>query len=208
MEDLSAHNDDGSIKSSFSTGPAALSRNDDAFLGGFLGKNDAQSGVVANYWRRENPVRYSGVGEGDSTGVKGLTPLRLQQPTSYEGIYKDWLTDLDNADEDYDEATDTDDVWDFGTSSEYPALKIDVNGDGEAHWWEAGIQHGRPAPTPTPISDRNRDTYRYPTNTSTPTNTAIPPQTATPTDTPPRTATNDPSANCNWHPDYDLDYLR
>ena len=186
------NDDDGSIKSSFSTGPAALSRNDDAFLGGFLGKNDARSGLFANYWRRENPVRYSGVGEGDSKGVKGLTPLRLQQPTSYEGIYKDWLIDLDNADEDYDEATDTDDVWDFGTSSEYPALKIDVNGDGEAHWWEAGIQHGRPAPTPTPSPTATATPTATPTNTSTPTNTATPPQTATPTDTPPPTATNTP----------------
>ena len=132
------------------------------------------------------------MGEGDSKGVKGLTPLQLQQPTSYADIYKDWLIDFDNADEDYDEATDTDDVWDFGTSSDYPALKIDVNGDGEAHWWEAGIQHGRPAPTPTPS----------PTATATPTNTATPLQTATPTDTPPPTATSTslPTATATYTP--------
>ncbi len=46
------------------------------------------------------------------------------------------------------------DVWDFGTSSQYPALKADFDGDGIATWQEFGSQirnaSERAAATPTP----------------------------------------------------------
>ena len=32
------------------------------------------------------------------------------------------------------------DVWDFGTSAQYPVLKADINGDGTATWEEFGDQ--------------------------------------------------------------------
>ena len=59
--------------------------------------------------------------------------------------------DLDDADGDDDPATGADDFWDFGTSSEYPALKFDFDGDGRATWQEFGNQD-RTVPTvePTP----------------------------------------------------------
>ena len=75
----------------------------------------------------------------------------MQAPTGYTGIYSDWNIDLDNADRDFDPTTGGDDLWDFGTNRQYPALKVDFDGDGETTWWEFGDQIGnRPTPTPTP----------------------------------------------------------
>ena len=48
--------------------------------------------------------------------------------------------DVDNADGDGDPATGPDGVWDFGTAEEYPALKVDYDGDGTATWQEFGSQ--------------------------------------------------------------------
>lgn len=39
---------------------------------------------------------------------------------------------MDNADGDDNFATGGDDPWDFGTCIEYPALRTDFNGDGQA----------------------------------------------------------------------------
>ena len=80
----------------------------------------------------------------------GRTTAQLQSPTGYTGIYRDWNADLDNADGDDDDATGADDFWDFGTSSQYPALKADIDGDGTPTWQEFGGQHGD-APAPTPL---------------------------------------------------------
>ena len=169
----------GSIKFSYSLSNVFLTGNGDSVpIGGFVGANEGE--IVSTYWRREPPVNYAGVGEGRTDGIGGMSPSQLQQPTDYSGIYAEWLTDLDNADEDYDETTGKDDFWDFGTSTDYPALKMDFDGDGVATWWEGGRQHGRAAPTATPTFT--------PTATSTPTATAT--ATATPTITP--TATNTP----------------
>ena len=73
----------------------------------------------------------------------------MQSPTGYAGIYSTWNADLDNADRNDDDATGADDFWDFGTSSQYPALKVDFDGDGAATAAEFGSQRGD-GPTPTP----------------------------------------------------------
>ena len=81
----------------------------------------------------------------------GKSTTALQTPTGYTGIYDDWNLDLDNADGDNDPATGGDDPWDFGTSSQYPVLKADFNGDNTATWQEFGYQVRRPMPlTATP----------------------------------------------------------
>ena len=185
----------GAIKYSYSTG-SVLSRNDEASLGGFIGRNYARNSLSDNYWRRETPIDYAGVGEGDASGVRGLASQQLQQPTDYTGIYADWLVDLDNADGDYDETTGKDDFWDFGTSSDYPALKVDVDGDGIATWWEGGGQHSRSAPTPTPTPTATAT----PTATSTATSTATPTITPTPTQTATATNTLTPTATATDTP--------
>ena len=47
---------------------------------------------------------------------------------------------MDNLDLDLDPSTGIDDFWDFGTGSQYPALKADWNGDGVATAREFGCQ--------------------------------------------------------------------
>jgi len=49
--------------------------------------------------------------------------------TGSTGIYAGWNLDVDNADNDNDLTTNGDDPWDFGTTSQYPVLKIDFNND-------------------------------------------------------------------------------
>ena len=183
------------VKYCYSTGNV-VSRNDDLLVGGFIGLN-GQGGITASYWRSDPPINFAGIGEGDSGDVRGVSRSQLQQPTGYAGIYADWLVDMDNADGDYDETTGKDDFWDFGSSSDYPALKMDIDGDGIATWWEGGRQHGRAAPTATPTPTATATftptaTATHtptPTNTATPTNTPIPTETPTPTNTPVPTAT-------------------
>ena len=169
----------GSIKFSYTIGN--IPANGDV-TGGFVGANEGL--IFATYWNIDTSGQLGGVGEGSDAGVEGKTTAELQEPTEYDGIYAGWLTDTDNADEDYDETTGKDDFWDFGTSSQYPELIADLDDSGHASWWEFGPQHGRPAPTPTPT----------PIATETPTPTATAPPTATPTVTPTPTQTATPTS--------------
>ena len=168
----------GSISSSYSIG--RVSRSEHA--GGLVAVN-VDGEIFASYWNIETSGQSFGVGEEVFAGVEGKTTAELQEPTDYTSIYAGWLTDFDNADEDYDKTTGVDDVWDFGTSSQYPELKADLDNSGHASWWEFGPQHGRPQPTPTPT----------PIATETPTPTATATQAATPTITPAPTSTPTPT---------------
>ena len=70
--------------------------------GGILGYNGAGSrSVVSSYWDMD----VSGISSG-SYGL-GRTTIQLQSPTAATGIYSSWSTN----------------VWDFGTTEQYPALK-------------------------------------------------------------------------------------
>ena len=132
------------IVASYSTGRVSGSTN----IGGLVGSN--RRGTVSDtYWDTQTSGQTTGVGEGDSTGVQGRTTAQLQSPIGYAGIYSTWNADLDNADGDDNSATGTDDFWDFGTSSQYPALKADVDGNGTPTWQEFGGQRGD-VPTYTP----------------------------------------------------------
>ena len=126
--------------------------------GGLIG-NDADISTtetpeyVAAYWDTERSAYDVGVGTPPSgaprqSDPEGKTTAELQAPTGYTGIYAAWRTDLDNADGDNDATTGIDDFWDFGTASQYPALKVDLNGDGAATWQEFGNQDRMPAPLP------------------------------------------------------------
>ena len=122
-------------------------------VGGLIGyrDNDAAGGtrVSSSYWDTQTSGQSAGVGDGDPTGVQGRTTTQLQAPTGYTGIYTNWNADLDNADGDDNSATETDDFWDFGTSSQYPALKADIDENGTPTWQEFGGQRGD-VPTYTP----------------------------------------------------------
>ena len=111
----------GNIEYSFATGKIAHSNNN---TGGLVGYKQTGATTTASYYNSETDGR-SDRGEGTATTTSGL-----QAPTAYgtgaNDIYKDWNIDLDNADNDNNLTTGTDDPWDFGTASQYPALKYGV----------------------------------------------------------------------------------
>ena len=117
------------------TGSYAIGRvNGDTNIGGLVGYGHGRSGtthytLVSNsYWNLH--AADAGVGGGGlDLQDAGKTPAELQAPTGRAGIYARWS------------ARD----WDFGNSSQYPALKADLNGDGTATAAEFGGQ-GRSAP--------------------------------------------------------------
>ncbi len=113
--------DEGIITASYATG-----RVDGFSEGGLVGYDEG--GTVTNsYW----DTRTSGQGSG-SPG-SGRTTSQLQSPTSYSGIYGSWNVDVDE-----DNVNDA--PWHFGTSSQYPALRADVDGDDDETWEEFGYQ--------------------------------------------------------------------
>ena len=202
------------ISASYAVSRVAGERN----VGGLVGLN--QGFIRRSYWDTDASRTFAGVGSDDlnrdgrirsqddeypTSGAAGIKTPRLKSPTKYEAIYIDWHEDADNADEDYNQTTGKDDLWDFGASDEYPLLKADFDGDGKATWWEFGPQHGNrqaPTPTATPTHTPSPTLTSTPTPsathtpTLTPTITPTPTQTATPTNTPylTRTPTTAPTA--------------
>ena len=131
----------GAIANSYAIG--TVSGESWRYYHGLVGDNSAS--VTTSYWN----VVTAGQPEGASMWLmkgrraptsKGMTTTQLQTPTEYSGIYATWHTDIDNADTDYDDDTGKDDFWDFGSSSQYPLLKADIDGDGVATWQEFGNQ--------------------------------------------------------------------
>ncbi len=94
--------------------------------GGLVGKTGTpQSSITGSYWDTETTGWHTSANDGDGKADDGVgkTSAELESPTSATGIYADWST-----------------AWDFGTASEYPALKYDTNGDGTATVAEFGYQ--------------------------------------------------------------------
>ena len=114
----------GRIAASYATGAVSGA----GTVGGLVSVN--VGAVTASYWDTATS------GQGTSAGGAGATTSALQTPTGYTGIYADWNVDIDGA-------AGGDDPWDFGTTSEYPVLQVDFDGDGTASWQEFGDQ--RPA---------------------------------------------------------------
>ena len=123
----------GTITASYATGRVPSDRN----TGGLVGRNSG--GTVTNsYWDTRTSGHTSG-----SPG-SGRTTSQLQSPTTYSGIYGSWNVDIDEDDM-------NDNPWDFGTSSQYPALRADMNRDDDPTWEEFGYQL-RSGPTLTATS--------------------------------------------------------
>ena len=66
-------------------------------------------------------------------GATARSTAQMQNSVGYTGIYAAWNLDLDG------DGT-GDDPWDFGTASQYPALKGDSDNDGVFTWQEFGDQ--------------------------------------------------------------------
>ena len=91
----------------------------DTDVGGLVGDEFASS-IAASYWDATTSGIRSGLGE-------GVTTAELQAPVAYEGNYRAWNADGD-------------DPWDFGVETDYPTLRADLDGDGQATWQEFGYQ--------------------------------------------------------------------
>ena len=134
------------VENSYSTGSVTGTSN----TGGLIGYSlpsipDVSAGgsVSASYWDTQTSGK-ADAGEVGKYG-DGKTTSDLQTPTSATGIYASWTTGS---------------VWDFGTSSQYPALKADMNNDGTASVSEFGSQRSgsqAPSGTKTPTPDSNAD---------------------------------------------------
>ena len=131
---------EGVITASYAAGMVASTGNE---VGGLVGKNDGM--ITASYFDSTT----SGITEG--TGAKSTFEIRA--PTAYGAdtdIYAGWNIDVDSDGttgfvrgvDDGSMAGDTeaDDPWDFGMNDQYPALKVDFDGDGTATWEEFGSQ--------------------------------------------------------------------
>ena len=132
---VGSHRASGSaIVASYSTGGVTASG---ATPGGLVGQAQGGATVTNSYWDTETSSLSS------STGGTGQTTSDLQSPTAYgTGIYQNWNVDVDG-----DSTSDS--PWDFGTTTQYPVLKVDSNGDGTATIF--GPQREPGAPTVTTV---------------------------------------------------------
>ncbi len=123
----------GAVVGSYATG--AVTGTTD--VGGLVGYRSGSGSVTNSYWDTTTS------GQANSAGGAGKTTSQLQSPTAYGSggdIYANWNVDVDNADNDNDRTSGADDPWDFGTASQYPALKADFDGDGTPTAYEFGRQ--------------------------------------------------------------------
>ena len=133
---------DGRIITSYATGRVMGRRGVGDELGGLVGVNRSGARIIDSHWDTQSSRQRIGVSDGSTSGATGASTAQMQRPTRYTGIYSGWNVDVDNADGDFDPTTGRDDLWDFGTSGQYPALRVDFDGDGVASWQEFGNQRG------------------------------------------------------------------
>ena len=124
----------GALAAGYATGRVRGERE----TGGLVGATVPPGTVTASYWDTETS------GLESSAAGRELTTAALQGPTAYGGLYAAW-----NVDADGDGAVDG--PWHLGTAEQYPALSLDVDGDGLASWQELGRQlRSGPELTATP----------------------------------------------------------
>ena len=135
----------GRIEASYATGAVSGG----AAAGGLLGSG-LHGSIGFSYWDMETSGIRVGVGEEDTNdngvvdgaelqraSLVGMTTAALQGPTDYDGIYSAWAVDLGGPGFGDGEP---DELWDFGATTQYPALSVDLNGDARATWQEFGYQ--------------------------------------------------------------------
>ena len=121
------------------------------YIGGLVGYNSGR--VKYGLWDIEASGQQVGIGieigDGRSSDVFGKTTGELQSPAGYTGPYQGWDLTLSTGGAENTQHYSLSDFWDFGASGQYPALKVDFDGNGTATWQEFGGQ-GRTAPTAEP----------------------------------------------------------
>ncbi len=145
----------GLVGGDFSSGKVAysyvVSGSDITMLAG-LGNGEG----VASYWDSETSGFTSSGNHGEAK-----TTGELRSPTGYADLYASWNQDMDIfgnedeplavwCDEDNSESIEGDEkindnlIWDFGTSSQYPAIRCTpLDPDDWRNWWS--LQNGKPA---------------------------------------------------------------
>ena len=94
------------------------------------------------------------IGDGQSSDIFGKTTAELQSPAGYTGPYQGWDVSLSIEGKGNTPDYSLSDFLDFGTSGQYPALKVDFDGDGTATWREFGNQRrDAPGPVPAPVAE-------------------------------------------------------
>ena len=120
----------GKITACYATGmPTATETS--GTQGGVVG--EGRGIVAAGYFDSDVSSATQGIGDDATVTDLGKTTSDLQSLLDYTGIYMDWDIDKDGT-------ADAGDFWDFGTSSEYPALMVDFDGDGDTTAYEFGGQ--------------------------------------------------------------------
>ena len=135
----------GNITASYATGPVSGA----AAVGGLVGTLLPDSRIDSGYWDVTTSEVSVGVGADDTddtglidgtesrtVGVAGRTAAALQAPTDYDGIFQGWNIPVNT----YAISGAPNEPWDFGTDGQYPAVRVDVDGDGRATWQEFGHQ--------------------------------------------------------------------
>ena len=149
----------GTVTYSYAAGKVSSDGSIDAplqYIGGLVGYNP---GIVdSGLWDTEASGQQVGIGieigDGRSSDTFGKTTAELQSPADYTGPYQGWDVSLSFEGTENTPDYSLSDFWDFGTSGQYPALKVDFDGDGTATWQEFGSQRGdAPGPAPAPVVD-------------------------------------------------------
>ena len=138
---LVGYNFRGDINQSYAYGSVSPSLTT-THSGGLLGRTENDGNETDSYYDSTTTTQ-SDTGKG-----VGYPTADLQSPLAYAGtIYANWDVNVDGVAGD-------DDPWDFGTASQYPALKIDFNNDGTDSAYEFGVQ-GRSEVAPPPSGNGN-----------------------------------------------------
>ena len=108
------------------------------YIGGLVGYNP---GIVdSGLWDTETSGQQVGIGieigEGRSSDLFGKTTAELQSPAGYTGPYQGWDVSLGFGGTENTPDYSLSDFLDFGTPGQYPALKVDFDGDGTPTWQE------------------------------------------------------------------------
>ena len=153
-----AGRNDGEITASWTAGVLGDTGGN---AGGVVGSNTSSGEITASYFDSGTSHLLDAHGAGDADGAAGKMSSDLKAGLATSDIFVTWNVDIDG-----DGAADA--PWDFGVSTEYPALK------GVADDWESlrlpaprragadGGDHPRRAGCPSPGPRRTRPTARRP----------------------------------------------
>jgi len=126
----------------------------DELAGGLAGVN--RSAVIHSFWDTQATGQSTGFGQNEPSNathfprlwwdgtvqIVGQTSAQLQEPVDYAGIYAPWNEPYGPRGPVFAHpmAAELIDLWDFGSASQYPALTVDFDGDGQPSWEEFGTQ--------------------------------------------------------------------